>query len=335
MALAMAGVAMALYRSYGADQVRNFLIAGATLPVLSQFLLGSAVVRGLGHVIASMLVGLAQPLLVLVALLTTAHLFRAHVSSSGALLLNLGAAVAALGMIFALQRCFERELEQEPNRDFLTREWFGTATQMMLASSLIFLQGRTGVLITGMLLDAGQAGTYAAIERLADAALLGLVSVNMLVAPKFASLFAQQRRTELQRYARLAAWGATGFMLATVLPLVLFGKPILRCFGEEFVSGYPVLLVLLGGVAVNAVCGSVGFLLSMTGHQRRLLEILSIGLVINLVLSLFLVPRFGIIGAAWANTTAMLFWNLSMLYAVRACLGIWPNIGRTASNSIV
>jgi len=327
LALFMAGCAVALRDSMSAGSLRSFLVASAALPVLSQFMLGSAVVRGLGHVIADMLVSLAQPLLILSALFIAAHVLRFQITASEALLLYLGAAIASLAMVFGLRRRFERDLHTESQRDFLTGEWLGTATQMMFASSLIYLQGRTGVIITGLLLDARAAGTYAAMERLADATLLGLTSVNLLAAPKFAALYAQQRWVELQRYARMAAWGASGFMLATVIPLVLFGKPILRLFGNDFVSGYPVLLILLGGVAVNAMCGSVGLLLNMTGHQFQLLLVASSSLCINLILSLLLIPRYGIIGTSAAFAVSMAVWNIAMLLIVRRRLGISPCIG--------
>ncbi len=327
LALLMAGCAAALHRSGSTGPLRNLLIASAVLPVLSQLTLGAAIVRGLGHVIPSMLVGLAQPLLLLGALLSSVHLFRIHISSSEALLLYLCATVGALGMVVVLQGRFERDLGEASEQTFYTREWLCTATQMMFASGLIYIQGRTGVIISGLLLDAGEAGTYAAMERLADVALLGLTSVNLLVAPKFAALHAQQRLVELQRYARLAAWGACAFMLAAVLPLVLFGKPILRCFGDEFVSGYPVLLVLLGGVVVNAMCGSVGLILSMTGHQRDTIIVAFSGLCLNLTLSLLLIPKYGIMGTAVANAVAIAAWNVSMLLIVRWRLGIWTCIG--------
>ena len=328
LALLMAGYVTAVRHSDSAGSVRNFLIASAALPVLSQFMLGSAIVRALGHVIPSMLVGLAHPLLFLGALLTIAHFFRSQLSSSEALLLNLGAAVGALGTVFALRRHVQRGLDWGSQRTCLTGEWLGTATQMMIASSLMYLQGRTGVIVSGLLLDARAAGTYAAMERLADVALLGLTSVNMLVAPKFAALHAQQRQHELQRYARLAAWGASGFMLATLAPLFLFGKPILRLFGDEFVAGYPVLIVLLGGAAVNAMCGSVGFLLNMTGHQRDTVIVALSSLCLNLMLSLVMIPQYGILGAGMANAVSMAVWNISMLLIVRRRLEIWACVGR-------
>ncbi len=327
LALLMAGFAVAFHRADSIASVSSFLIASAALPILTHLMLGSAVVRGLGLVISSMLASMAQPALLLGALLTIAYLCRVPVSSNGALLLNLGAAVAALGIVVALQRQFERKQSRETQRIFLTREWLGTATVMAISSGLMYLQGRTGVVVSGLLLDAQAAGAYATAERLSDVALLGLISVNMLVAPNIAALYAQRRHCELKQHARLSAWGATGFMLATVIPLILFGKPVLRLFGEEFVSAYPALLILLGGVAVNAMCGSVGFLLSMTGHQRDTVVVASFSLCMNLALSLFLIPRYGIIGTAVANAASIAMWNISMLLIVRYRLTFWSCIG--------
>ena len=76
----------------------------------------------------------------------------------------------------------------------------------MFATSLVYLHSRTGVVISGMLLNSGAAGTYALMERITDAAGLGLTAINVLAAPTFAGLHAQGRKAELQTYARLAAW---------------------------------------------------------------------------------------------------------------------------------
>ena len=307
--------------------MRNFWIAAAAVPIVALFMLGGAVMRGLGHVMTSMLVALIQPLLLLAALLIATQVFRAHVSSSDALWLYLGAAVGALVLVVALWRRCERALDRVPKPDYRTSEWFGTATLLMFASGLVYLQGRTGVIISGLFLDARQVGTYAAMERVSDAALLGLVSVNLLAAPSFAALHALGRRSELRRHARLAAWGSTAFMLAAVLPLVVFGKSILRLFGDEFVVGYPVLLVLLGGVAVSAMCGSVGLLLSMTGHQRDTIVAACASLCLTLLLSLALVPEHGILGTSVAIAVSMAAWNIVMLLMVRWRLGIWCCVG--------
>jgi len=112
-----------------------------------------------------------------------------------------------------------------------------------------------------------------------------------------------------------------------MLPLVLFGKPLLLLFGEAFVSGYPALLLLLCGVAVNALCGSVGLFLSMTGHHRVVVLVAFCSLSVNLILSPILIPRYGIIGSALATATSLATWNICMLLLVRRRLGIWSCLG--------
>jgi len=328
LALLMVGCAVAFCRSDSQHSIANFLIASVALPFMSYFILSSEIVRGLGHVVQSMLASLVQPALLVGALLVLPILIRLQISSGGALLLNLGAAAGALGVISALRRRHEQAFGNGSECTFLTHEWLRTATLMVVSSSLMYLQGRTGVIISGLLLDTRATGAYAVVERLADVALLGLLSVNMLIAPKFAALYAQRRLRELRRHARLAAWGATGFMLATIVPLILFGRPILRLFGDDFVSAYPALLALLAGVAVNAMCGSVGFLLSMTGHQRDAVHVAFFSLCLNLILSFALIPRYGVMGTAVANAVSMAVWNISMVVVAARRLGIWACVGR-------
>ncbi|MGD9633929.1 MAG: oligosaccharide flippase family protein, partial [Pirellulales bacterium] len=335
LALLLAGGAAVWHRSDSVAATQNFLIAALAVPVLSLFFLGGAIVRGSGHAISSMLGSLAQPLLLLIALLPIFALHRGPISVNAALLMYLIASAGGLLVVYSQWRCFAGVQNPTIRCDYRTREWFGTASMLTSGALLMYLQGRTGVLMSGLFLDARSAGTYAAMERLADVALLGVIAVNMLVAPQFSSLHAKGRRSELRRHARFAAWVSTGFMLCVVLPLVVFGKQILRLFGDEFVAGYPVLVVLLVGLAANAISGSADHLLNMTGHQRTSLKVLAAGLSVNLMLSVWLIPRYGIFGTALANAGAITFWSVGMVWAVRARLGIWSNVGRVDSTAFV
>ena len=61
--------------------------------------------------------------------------------------------------------------------------------------------------------------------------------------------------------------------------------------------------------------GSVGFILQMTGKERVYQYILLVALFFNILLNIFLIPRYGIEGAAIASAFSLLFWNISsMLY---------------------
>ena len=44
--------------------------------------------------------------------------------------------------------------------------------------------------------------------------------------------------------------------------------------------------------------------------------------MLNIILNLVLVPRFGIVGAALATTISMVVWNVLLVIAVRKKLGV-------------
>ena len=54
----------------------------------------------------------------------------------------------------------------------------------------------------------------------------------------------------------------------------------------------------------------------MTGKQKKLNTILILGLGINVVLNLMLIPIYGIEGAAAATLISMIFWNCLIVAVV-------------------
>jgi O-antigen/teichoic acid export membrane protein len=121
--------------------------------------------------------------------------------------------------------------------------------------------------------------------------------------------------------------------------IVLFGKTILGLFGPGFIIAYVPLVILLTGQTINAMSGSVGFLMTMTGYEKQAAWIIGTGATANIALNAVLIPLFGILGAArilgaaiaTASTTAL--WNVAMLIFVRKRLGIDPTIFSTIRRS--
>jgi O-antigen/teichoic acid export membrane protein len=81
-------------------------------------------------------------------------------------------------------------------------------------------------------------------------------------------------------------------------------------FGNEFIEGATVLIILCVGQVVNSISGSVGVILQMTGHQKVYQNIVLIALILNLILNLLLVPLYGTIGAAIATVISISSWNV-------------------------
>lgn len=72
---------------------------------------------------------------------------------------------------------------------------------------------------------------------------------------------------------------------------------------------------------ISAFSGPAGNILQMTGRQVIFMNVLFVGAVINVVLNYFLIPLYGIEGAAFASMTSVIFWNLTMVYFVKKEFG--------------
>uniref|UniRef100_UPI003917263A polysaccharide biosynthesis C-terminal domain-containing protein n=1 Tax=Tamilnaduibacter salinus TaxID=1484056 RepID=UPI003917263A len=81
------------------------------------------------------------------------------------------------------------------------------------------------------------------------------------------------------------------------------------------------LIVLAGGQFVNVVSGSVGYLLTMTGHERELRLNMLVGAITCLTLSLLLIPKYEILGGAIATSISIALQNLLGVFQVNRLLG--------------
>ena len=86
-------------------------------------------------------------------------------------------------------------------------------------------------------------------------------------------------------------------------------------FGKEYLSGQKSLLILMIGQFFSSMAGSVGYILQMTGRQSIFQNIILISTFINIILNFILIPRYGLIGAAFASMVSIILWNLlSIIY---------------------
>jgi O-antigen/teichoic acid export membrane protein len=95
-------------------------------------------------------------------------------------------------------------------------------------------------------------------------------------------------------------------------------------YGADYAGGATALVILVLGQLVNVATGSTGALLSMTGHQRSWMVLSSLALVLNIVLCVLLIPRFGFVGAAAGTSISVSILNIVGVIVARLSLGVWP-----------
>jgi O-antigen/teichoic acid export membrane protein len=97
---------------------------------------------------------------------------------------------------------------------------------------------------------------------------------------------------------------------------------VLSLFGSGFSGSAMVLSILAVGQFVNVITGSVGYLLTMSGHERLQRNNFAVCAAISVLLNIVLVPRLGAIGAAIATSTTLAVQMLIAAAIVRQKLGL-------------
>ncbi|RUX46648.1 lipopolysaccharide biosynthesis protein, partial [Mesorhizobium sp. M7A.F.Ca.US.014.04.1.1] len=149
--------------------------------------------------------------------------------------------------------------------------------------------------------------------------------VYFAVKAGVAQRYAQFTHGDPQRLAAFAretvSWTFWPSLLMALLVLAL-GEPMLVLFGPEFSSGYPLLFLLVFGVAARAAVGPCESLLTMSGNQNICAAVYAMTLAFNIALNVMLIPMFGLWGAAMATAFAMIFEAGALSFTVWRKLGI-------------
>jgi O-antigen/teichoic acid export membrane protein len=148
--------------------------------------------------------------------------------------------------------------------------------------------------------------------------------VGMAVAPQIAGLIAGKRSGDAESVYQLSAWWLIGLTWPFYITLALFGPLLLKIFGNGFSRGSTALLILALAQLVNLGTGNVLIVLLMAGKSSWNLINSAVSVALNIGLNLFLIPKWGINGAAIAWAVSILCTNLAALLEVRFLLGLRP-----------
>jgi O-antigen/teichoic acid export membrane protein len=232
------------------------------------------------------------------------------------LLVYLLTSVMVLAIVVLLIRHYLPENVFRANRVYNSFEWLQVSFSLFLISSTYTVMNHLDTLMVGSLLGTQEAGIYSVASRVSGLILFGLNAVSMVVAPFFAEYYVNKRNKDIQRVVLFAGWGLAAFSLPVGLVLIVTGDRILSFFGAEYAGGFMALQILAVGQIVNALAGSVGVLMNMTGHERQAAWILVSSLGVNFMLNIFFIPRLGIEGAALATAISTVMWNACMIFFV-------------------
>jgi O-antigen/teichoic acid export membrane protein len=190
-------------------------------------------------------------------------------------------------------------------------------TDLFVLSALMASLGPAGDVVTG---------TYGAVLRAGQSLFLFLTSVSLTFSPFVADLHHRGERDRLDAlYKQVTRWSLAA-TIPVLLALAILPEQVMRIFGEGFVDGAEALRILIVGMIVPVMVGTVGFILIMAGRTGWDLLVYLAAFAIDVAIALTLArPEvLGIRGAAIAQAVTLTFSAVARLILVRRFLGIWP-----------
>ncbi|MGO4837870.1 lipopolysaccharide biosynthesis protein, partial [Rhizobiaceae sp. 2RAB30] len=177
------------------------------------------------------------------------------------------------------------------------------------------------VLMVGAFMEPDDVAVYFATVKTLALVHFVYFAVKAGVAQRYAQ-FTHGDSGKLAAFAReTVSWTFWPSLLMAFVVLAL-GKPMLTLFGPGFDTGYPLLFLLVAGVVARAAVGPCESLLTMSGNQNVCAFVYALTLVVNVVLSVALIPHLGLWGAAIATAGAMVFEAAALSFTVWRRLGI-------------
>lgn len=239
-------------------------------------------------------------------------------------------AFAAIGLSLAIQAVILARRLSAERRDlpaaiipaYERRTWFRTSAPLALQDGASLLVSYSDILVLSFFVGPTEIGIYFAATRIAQ--IVGFVrfAASAGTANVFSKLNAHGKTDELKALSRSTIRISFWLSVIACAALALAGPFLLKLFGAGFASGYPVLLVLMAGLLVQAAFSSAEDLLNMTGHEGMTASSYFAALLVNLVLNLALIPYFGLLGAAVATSISIGVRVIYLAFGVRARLGI-------------
>ena len=194
---------------------------------------------------------------------------------------------------------------------------FSFSWPLVLTHFLVMIMAWVDTIMIGYFKDAQEVGIYNAAIPTAQILYMIPYAFSFLFIPVLTDLYAKKEWTSLNN---LLSTTTRWIFIINMIPLVIFTslapEVVLTLFGKEYgMAAIPLIILSLGYFMNYLVINSTNTLIIFEKTKWIFIDLL-FGTVLNIVLNLMLIPRYGSIGAA--SATAISFGFLGILYGIQA-----------------
>ena len=261
-----------------------------------------------------------QPILVIVAA-GVAVVSGVHITAADAVLVTFASYAATVAVQAWWLRGAMPDAVRASKPAYALRSW-GTVTAPIFVSNVVYIVfSRMDVVMVGILVGPKEAGIYAVAMRAGNLAQIGQTAMSATVAPRISQLYWSKREDELQHLVLTSVRWVFIPSLGLAVVMSLGARPILAVFGHAFIAGRWVLIWIVIGQLVSVSSGPVGWLMNLTGRQNVTAVVFGATAGVTIVGYLVLIPMYGMVGAAIANSAAIAARNVVLSQLAKRSLG--------------
>jgi O-antigen/teichoic acid export membrane protein len=200
--------------------------------------------------------------------------------------------------------------------------FFTTLPDYALSSITTYLLKFSPVLVLGYYVTEDKVALYSLANSITFTISFILWIISTVYAPHYANLYHNNKLNDLVFILRRSMLYV--FIVAIPIFLLILFLPvsILNVFGEKYISAKIALQIMAVAQLFNISTGPVYFLLNMTGHQKKLRNIIIATSIFSVITSLLLIPKFGFMGAVYSTSTGLVMQNSLAFYHAKKLLGI-------------
>ncbi len=195
---------------------------------------------------------------------------------------------------------------------------------LLVSSILHYSISKVDIFMIGYFLNTSSVGIYTIALKIGTLTNFLLFSINSMFAPNITTLYYNNQITKLKKLYQVITKWIFAINLSVFFFFLIVSRDVMNVFGAEFTVGWLALILITAGQVVNAGVGSAGLINIMTGYPKSELYVSIIVFIINVTLNYFLIPIYGIEGAAFASLISIGVMNLLRLYILYNRLEFLP-----------
>jgi O-antigen/teichoic acid export membrane protein len=237
----------------------------------------------------------------------------------------ISSAISAFFGLYLLKRIFPDIIsELKPSYEFWKLLRFSLPV-LFIGFSYVLLN-QTDRIMLGYFKASKDLGIYSAAAIISQQAGLVTYSFSCIFCPIISDLYNRKEFKQLEKLYKTVTRWIVSLNLVLLILLIVFSKQIMGIFGSEFISGWLVLVILSSVHLVGYSTGGAlaGYALQMSGKQDFEFINAVVMLVLNVMLNFWLIPIYGILGAAMATGASYAVINIARIVEVYKLLRMHP-----------